>query len=59
MADHNDQNLAPSELLLAKTQSWNQLYFFIEHVTLKCALQLGIPNAITKHGKPMTLSKLI
>ncbi|KAF3669944.1 hypothetical protein FXO38_07371 [Capsicum annuum] len=59
MADHNDQNLAPSELLLAKTQSWNQLYFFIEHVTLKCALQLGIPNAITKHGKPMTLSKLM
>ncbi|KAM3288675.1 hypothetical protein P3S67_022105 [Capsicum chacoense] len=59
MADHNDQNLTPSELLLAETQSWNQLYFFIEHVTLKCALQLGIPNAITKHGKPMTLSKLM
>ncbi|PHU20659.1 hypothetical protein BC332_11810 [Capsicum chinense] len=31
MADHNDQNLTPSELLLAETQSWNQLYFFIEH----------------------------
>ncbi|KAM3305063.1 tabersonine 16-O-methyltransferase-like [Capsicum chacoense] len=59
MADHNDQNLTPSELLLAETQSWNQLYFFIEHVTLKCALQLGIPNAILKHGKPMTLSKLM
>ncbi|KAM3339531.1 putative O-methyltransferase 3 [Capsicum galapagoense] len=59
MADHNDQNLTPSELLLAETQSWNQLYFFIEHVTLKCAFQLGIPNAITKHGKPMTLSKLM
>ncbi|KAJ8534220.1 hypothetical protein K7X08_007544 [Anisodus acutangulus] len=58
MADHNE-NLTPSELLQAETQSWNQLYFFIEHVILKCALQLGIPNAITKHGKPMTLSKLI
>ncbi|XP_055809329.1 trans-resveratrol di-O-methyltransferase-like [Solanum dulcamara] len=58
MADHNE-NLTPSELLQAETQSWNQLYFFIEHVTLKCALQLDIPNVITKHGKPMTISKLM
>lgn len=58
MADHNE-NLTPSELLLAETQSWNQLYYFIEHVTLKCALQLDIPIVITKHGKPMTLSKLM
>ncbi|XP_049342551.1 probable O-methyltransferase 3 [Solanum verrucosum] len=58
MANHNE-NLTPSELLQAETQSWNQLYFFIEHVTLKCALQLDIPNVITKHGKPMTISKLM
>ncbi|XP_060170368.1 probable O-methyltransferase 3 [Lycium barbarum] len=58
MADYNE-NLTPSELLKAETQPWNQLYFFIEHVSLNCALQLDIPNAITKHGKPMTLSKLI
>ncbi|WMV52739.1 hypothetical protein MTR67_046124 [Solanum verrucosum] len=57
MANHNE-NLTPSELLQAETQSWN-LYFFIEHVTLKCALQLDIPNVITKHGKPMTISKLM
>lgn len=28
-------------------------------ITLKCALQLGIPNDLTKQGKPMTLSKLM
>lgn len=58
MADNNE-NLTPSELLRAEAHSWNQLYYFIEPVALKCALQLGIPNAITKHSKPMTLSELI
>ncbi|KAG6751180.1 hypothetical protein POTOM_045699 [Populus tomentosa] len=28
-------------------------------MTLKCAVQLGIPDVIQKHGKPMTLSELV
>ncbi|EXB67902.1 8-hydroxyquercetin 8-O-methyltransferase [Morus notabilis] len=28
-------------------------------MSLKCAIQLGIPDAIYSHGKPMTLSQLI
>ncbi|ESR41873.1 O-methyltransferase ZRP4 [Citrus sinensis] len=28
-------------------------------MTLKCAFQLGIPDIINKHGKPMTLNELV
>uniref|UniRef100_A0A6N2MMG0 O-methyltransferase domain-containing protein n=1 Tax=Salix viminalis TaxID=40686 RepID=A0A6N2MMG0_SALVM len=48
-----------SELLQAQTQVWNHIFNFINSMTLKCAVQLGIPDVIHKHGKPMTLSELV
>ncbi|KAJ6693546.1 hypothetical protein OIU85_004329 [Salix viminalis] len=48
-----------SELLQAQTHVWNHIFNFINSMTLKCAVQLGIPDAIHKHGKPMTLSQLV
>ncbi|XP_021766796.1 trans-resveratrol di-O-methyltransferase-like isoform X2 [Chenopodium quinoa] len=46
------------ELLSAQTHIWNHIYSYISPMALKCAIQLGIPDAIQKHGKPMTLKEL-
>ncbi|KAK4438746.1 8-hydroxyquercetin 8-O-methyltransferase [Sesamum alatum] len=46
------------ELLNAQSHVWNHLFNFINSMSLKCVLQLGIPDIIHKHGKPMTLSEL-
>uniref|UniRef100_A0A6N2LSW0 O-methyltransferase dimerisation domain-containing protein n=1 Tax=Salix viminalis TaxID=40686 RepID=A0A6N2LSW0_SALVM len=48
-----------NELLQSQTHVWNHIFNFINSMTLKCAVQLGIPDAIHKHGKPMTLSELV
>ncbi|KAJ4723240.1 O-methyltransferase [Melia azedarach] len=48
-----------SELLQAHAHVWNQIYNFINSMSLKCAVQLGIPDIISKHGKPMTLDELV
>ncbi|KAK4398083.1 8-hydroxyquercetin 8-O-methyltransferase [Sesamum angolense] len=46
------------ELLEAQSRVWNHLFNFINSMSLKCVIQLGIPDIIHKHGKPMTLSEL-
>lgn len=47
------------ELLDAQTHIWNHIFSFINSMSLKCTVQLGIPNIIHKHGKPMTLLELL
>ncbi|KAJ9170894.1 hypothetical protein P3X46_018957 [Hevea brasiliensis] len=47
------------ELIQAQTHIWNHTFYFIKSMSLKCAVQLGIPDAINSHGKPMTLSELV
>ena len=37
---------------------WKYIFGFIETAVVKCAIKLGIPDAIESHGSPMTLSKL-
>ncbi|KAL0399774.1 UNVERIFIED_CONTAM: 8-hydroxyquercetin 8-O-methyltransferase [Sesamum radiatum] len=46
------------ELLDAQSHVWNHLLNFINSMSLKCVIQLGIPDIILKHGKPMTLTEL-
>ncbi|KAL1567320.1 trans-resveratrol di-O-methyltransferase [Salvia divinorum] len=46
------------ELLNAQSHVWNLTFSFINSMCLKSALQLGIPDAIHKHNKPITLSEL-
>ncbi|KAL8510943.1 hypothetical protein ACS0TY_017668 [Phlomoides rotata] len=46
------------ELLDAQTHIWNHVFNFINSMSLKCAIQLGIPDVIHKHGKPITLPEL-
>ncbi|CDP21582.1 unnamed protein product [Coffea canephora] len=47
-----------NELLQAQAHIWNRIFNFINSMSLKCAIQLGIPDIIHKHCKPMTLDEL-
>ncbi|XP_022135671.1 probable O-methyltransferase 3 [Momordica charantia] len=48
------------ELLEAQAHIWNHIFNFINSMALKCAVQLGIPDAIHRHGpNPMPLSQLV
>lgn len=47
------------EEIHAQAQIWKHIYGFVESLTLKCSIDLGVPDIIHKHGKPMTLSEII
>ncbi|PQM42922.1 trans-resveratrol di-O-methyltransferase-like [Prunus yedoensis var. nudiflora] len=51
--------MTSAELLQAQAHIWNYIFSFINSMSLKCAVQLGIPDIIKKHGNAMTLSELI
>ncbi|CAO2828018.1 unnamed protein product [Amaranthus hypochondriacus] len=46
------------ELLEAQCNIWKHTFYYLKSMALKCALQLGIPDTIHKHGKPMSLNEL-
>ncbi|KAK8992072.1 hypothetical protein V6N11_044964 [Hibiscus sabdariffa] len=48
-----------NELLEAHAHVWNHLYSFIRSMSLKYAIDLGIPEIIQNHGKPMTITELV
>ncbi|KAK7405017.1 hypothetical protein VNO78_06149 [Psophocarpus tetragonolobus] len=47
------------ELLRAQTHVWNHIFKFISSMSLRCAIDLGIPDVIHSYGQPMPLSELI
>ncbi|KAF5175775.1 Myricetin o-methyltransferase [Thalictrum thalictroides] len=47
------------ELLEAQAHIWNYTFNYITSMSLKCAVQLGIPDIIHNHTKPITLSELV
>lgn len=51
-------NEQATQLLNAQAHIWNHIFYFLNSMALKCAVQLSIPDAIQKHGKPITLSEL-
>ncbi|EEF44353.1 trans-resveratrol di-O-methyltransferase [Ricinus communis] len=53
----NEENT--DELIKAQTHIRNETFHFIKSMSLKCAVQLGIPDTINSHGQPMTLSELV
>ncbi|XP_020416249.1 trans-resveratrol di-O-methyltransferase-like [Prunus persica] len=60
MTLNNDKVSATSpELLQAQAHVWNHIFQFINSMSLKCAVQLGIPDVIHNHGQPISLSNLI
>ncbi|XP_037493402.1 LOW QUALITY PROTEIN: trans-resveratrol di-O-methyltransferase [Jatropha curcas] len=48
-----------NELLKAQTHMWNHTLQFIKSMSLKCAVELGIPDIINNHDQPMPLSDLV
>ncbi|GLT41059.1 hypothetical protein SLA2020_151490 [Shorea laevis] len=48
-----------SELLQAQVHAWNHILNFINSMSLKCAVDLGIPDVIHSHSYPMTITELI
>lgn len=47
-----------SELFQAQARIWNHMFSFINSMSLKCAIQLGIPDIIHNHGQPMTIPQI-
>ncbi|GMI86942.1 N-acetylserotonin O-methyltransferase [Hibiscus trionum] len=47
-----------NELLQAQAHVWNHLFSFVSSMSLKCAVDLGIPDVIQNHGKPMSITEL-
>ncbi|XP_031393000.1 trans-resveratrol di-O-methyltransferase-like isoform X2 [Punica granatum] len=43
----------------AQVLVWNQILSYINSMSLKCAVELGIPDVIHNHGRPMTLPDLV
>ncbi|KAM1483167.1 hypothetical protein TB2_034599 [Malus domestica] len=43
----------------AKVDVWKYVFGFVEIVVVKCAIELGIADAIESHGSPMTLLELL
>ncbi|KAG9447757.1 hypothetical protein H6P81_013885 [Aristolochia fimbriata] len=42
----------------AQIQLWHDMLSFINPMALKCAVELGIPDIIHKHGRPINLTTL-
>ncbi|XP_038905391.1 trans-resveratrol di-O-methyltransferase-like [Benincasa hispida] len=47
------------ELLQAQAHIWNHTFKCINSMSLKCVVELGIPDIIHNHGQPMSLSQLV
>ncbi|KAI7749350.1 hypothetical protein M8C21_032956, partial [Ambrosia artemisiifolia] len=56
MSMQNDE--LSKNLLHCQTHIWNHIFSFIKSMSLKCAIQLQIPDIIDRHGSPMLLSEL-
>ncbi|PON31619.1 O-methyltransferase COMT-type [Parasponia andersonii] len=54
-----EDEVSSSELLQAQELIWSCSLNFIKPMSLKCAIELGIPDIIHNHGQPITLSELI
>ncbi|KAL9266091.1 Acetylserotonin O-methyltransferase-like protein [Drosera capensis] len=42
----------------ASIQIWKYVFGFVEMAVVKCAIELGISEALEKHGRPIALSEL-
>nr|XP_043636912.1 trans-resveratrol di-O-methyltransferase-like [Erigeron canadensis] len=47
------------DLLHSQAHIWSHIFSFIKPMSLKCAIQLQIPDIINDHGSPMLLSELV
>ncbi|OVA03035.1 O-methyltransferase [Macleaya cordata] len=57
--DSTAQEMKKNELVQAQAHVFNNICGFFSSMSLKCAVELGIPDIIHNHGKPMPLSDLV
>ncbi|XP_026452333.1 trans-resveratrol di-O-methyltransferase-like [Papaver somniferum] len=57
--DSTSQELKTNELMQAQTQLYMHALSFAKSMAIKCVVELGIPNIIHSHGKPMPLYSLV
>ncbi|XP_015874993.3 trans-resveratrol di-O-methyltransferase [Ziziphus jujuba] len=51
--------LEGSELFQAQSHLYKHVFNYISSMSLKCAVELGIPDIIHNHGRPITLPDLV
>ncbi|KAH0702838.1 hypothetical protein KY290_018148 [Solanum tuberosum] len=56
---NNDIGDETRQVLAAQAHIWNHIFNYINSMSLKCAIQLEIPDIIHSHGRPMNLSDLV
>uniref|UniRef100_M1AVK3 O-methyltransferase n=1 Tax=Solanum tuberosum TaxID=4113 RepID=M1AVK3_SOLTU len=56
---NNDIGDETRQVLAAQAHIWNHMFNYINSMSLKCAIQLEIPDIIHSHGRPMNLSDLV
>ncbi|ONK55288.1 uncharacterized protein A4U43_UnF5490 [Asparagus officinalis] len=54
-----DEKISSDEFMRAEAVLWTHMFNHIDSMSLKCAIELGIPDAIHLHGKPISLSELL
>ncbi|KAF8043362.1 hypothetical protein BT93_A1642 [Corymbia citriodora subsp. variegata] len=54
----NSGVMSESEIFRAYAHVWTHTFNFISSMSLKCAIELGIPDALHRCGHPMTLPEL-
>ncbi|XP_004293905.1 PREDICTED: trans-resveratrol di-O-methyltransferase-like [Fragaria vesca subsp. vesca] len=47
------------DLFQAQTHLYKHIFNFASSMSLKCAVQLGIPDVIDRHGEPISLPELV
>ncbi|CAI0461054.1 unnamed protein product [Linum tenue] len=52
MAEYLDANISGEELLEAQAHVWSYSFSYIVSMALKCAVELGVPDAIHRHSAP-------
>ncbi|KAJ6843791.1 trans-resveratrol di-O-methyltransferase-like [Iris pallida] len=52
------EGASSKELLEAQSHLWLHIFSFINSLSLKTAVELGIPDAVHSHGRPITLTEL-
>ncbi|GJZ57268.1 trans-resveratrol di-O-methyltransferase-like protein [Tanacetum coccineum] len=57
--DNNQRLGGANELFEAQAHIYRHIFYYATSMSLKCALELGIPDIIHDHEKPITIQELV
>ncbi|EEC71495.1 hypothetical protein OsI_03767 [Oryza sativa Indica Group] len=55
----SNSDLAADELLRAQAELWNHIFAYTKSMSLRCAVELGIPDAVHRRGGAVTVPELV